>query len=183
GIIQATLKVIAERGAIGTSMRDFAEEAGVTEAAIYRHFASRDDLLGHVFRHCADLLYEYLDHRRQAVTEDGQVGELAVAFFDFSRDHPQEYAFIAAVHQQQLCLRDPGAERLPKDLFVEAIQGLQDRRGGSLVPASLVAGGVIGMVMGVTLFYRSGRTLAAEEDCREYIRRTATCLAAAACLE
>lgn len=183
GIIRATLQVIADHGAVGASMRDFAEAAGVTEAAIYRHFASRDDLLGHVFRHCADLLYDYLDRRRQTVALEERIGEMAVAFFDFSRDYPQEYAFIAAVHQQQLCLRDPCTDRLPKDLFVEVIEELQRCKKGKPIPASLVAGGVIGLVMGVTLFYRTGRTSAAEEDCREYIRRTATCLAAAACLE
>lgn len=164
-------------------MRDFAAEAGVTEAAIYRHFASRDDLLSHVFRCCAALLYEYLDRRRKAVPLEDQIGELAVALFDFSRDHPHEYAFIVAVHHQQLCLSDPGAERLPKDLFVKVLEKLQGRKRRKAVPASLVAGALIGLVMGVTLFYRSGRTRAAEDDCRAYIRRTATCLAAAACLE
>jgi AcrR family transcriptional regulator len=181
GIIQATMRVIADQGAVGASMRDFAADAGVTEAAIYRHFTSRDDLLSHVFRRCAAVLYDYLDRRRQAVPTESRVGELAVAFFDFARDHPREYAFIAAVHQQQLCVLDTRAQRLPKDLFVEAVEELQRSRGGGVVPATLVAGAIIGLVMGVILFRKSGQARVAVGDCREYLRRTATCLAAAAC--
>ena len=43
-IVRAATSLFAERGIDGTSMRDIAEAAGVREAAIYRHFAGKDDL-------------------------------------------------------------------------------------------------------------------------------------------
>jgi AcrR family transcriptional regulator len=182
GIIEAAITVVADHGAVGASLRDFAAQAGVTEAAIYRHFLSRDDLLSQVFRHCASVLHSYLEARAAASPGD-EVAELAAAFFDFSADHPREYAFIVAVHQQQLRNIEPGDGPLPKDLFVEAIEARQRAAGGARLPASLVAAAIIGAVMGVTLFREIGQTHAGPDDCRRYLRQAAAHLAAAACGE
>ena len=48
-IVQAALSLFAERGCNGTSMRDIARAAGVQEAAIYRHFASKEALAREIF--------------------------------------------------------------------------------------------------------------------------------------
>jgi len=44
-IIQATLLLIAAHGLAGTSMSRIADEVGISNAALYRHFASRDDIV------------------------------------------------------------------------------------------------------------------------------------------
>lgn len=44
-IIEATLRLIAEHGLAGASMSRIAEEVGISNAALYRHFASRDDIV------------------------------------------------------------------------------------------------------------------------------------------
>jgi AcrR family transcriptional regulator len=43
-ILESALKVFAERGLKGTTTKDIAREAGVSEALLYRHFPSKDDL-------------------------------------------------------------------------------------------------------------------------------------------
>ncbi|MDO8431218.1 MAG: TetR/AcrR family transcriptional regulator [Candidatus Binatus sp.] len=48
-IVRAATSLFAERGIDGTSMRAIAEAAGVREAAIYRHFAGKDDLAREIF--------------------------------------------------------------------------------------------------------------------------------------
>lgn len=48
-IVRAATSLFAERGIEGTSMRDIAGAAGVREAAIYRHFAGKDDLAREIF--------------------------------------------------------------------------------------------------------------------------------------
>jgi AcrR family transcriptional regulator len=48
-IVRAATSLFAERGIDGTSMRDIAEAAGVREAAIYRHFAGKDELCREIF--------------------------------------------------------------------------------------------------------------------------------------
>src|SRR5258708_36042930 len=49
GTVGAATSLFAERGIDGTSMRDIAEAAGVREAAIYRHFAGKDELAREIF--------------------------------------------------------------------------------------------------------------------------------------
>jgi AcrR family transcriptional regulator len=48
-IVRAATLLFAKSGIHGTSMRDIAEAAGVREAAIYRHFAGKDDLAREIF--------------------------------------------------------------------------------------------------------------------------------------
>jgi AcrR family transcriptional regulator len=48
-IVRAATSLFAERGIDGTSMREIAEAAGVREAAIYRHFAGKDELAREIF--------------------------------------------------------------------------------------------------------------------------------------
>jgi AcrR family transcriptional regulator len=48
-IVRAATSLFAKRGIDGTSMRDIADRAGVREAAIYRHFAGKDDLAREIF--------------------------------------------------------------------------------------------------------------------------------------
>jgi AcrR family transcriptional regulator len=47
--VQVATSLFATRGIEGVSMRDIAEGAGVREAAIYRHFASKDELAREIF--------------------------------------------------------------------------------------------------------------------------------------
>ena len=44
-IVEATLLLVAEHGLAGASMSRIAEEVGISNAALYRHFASREDIL------------------------------------------------------------------------------------------------------------------------------------------
>jgi AcrR family transcriptional regulator len=48
-IVRVATSLFAAKGIDGTSMRDIADGAGVREAAIYRHFASKDDLAREIF--------------------------------------------------------------------------------------------------------------------------------------
>jgi AcrR family transcriptional regulator len=108
-IVRSATLLFAERGIDGTSMRDIAEAAGVREAAIYRHFASKDDLARNIFLswygwYCAELqriasgpggtldkLREIVGHEFSAVTDHS---EAFVYFCDnearFARSLPPE---------------------------------------------------------------------------------------------
>jgi AcrR family transcriptional regulator len=48
-IVRVATSLFAEKGIDGTSMRDIADGAGVREAAIYRHFASKNELARKIF--------------------------------------------------------------------------------------------------------------------------------------
>jgi len=55
-ILDAALAVFAEKGYAGGTMRDIATRVGVTEPALYRHFASKQDLFGTLMTIAADRL-------------------------------------------------------------------------------------------------------------------------------
>jgi AcrR family transcriptional regulator len=163
-------------------MRNIAAEAGVSEPAIYRHFASRADLMGSIFLQCAGTLYDVLAEAGVGASSPlAQLRLMAGVFFGFAFSHPDEYAFILAVHQQQLRHLEGSETRLPKDLFVEAVRRLQRRNGGAAAPPSLVAGAMVGVVLGAVLFATTGQTKASRKTCREYVTTAVADLARSSC--
>ena len=50
-IVAATVRLVAQKGVNGTSIRQIAKLAGVTEGAIYRHFTSKEDLCQQAYCH------------------------------------------------------------------------------------------------------------------------------------
>jgi AcrR family transcriptional regulator len=51
-ILRAALKLFSSRGLVATSIRDIAEESGYTNPALYKHFASKEELALHLFDAC-----------------------------------------------------------------------------------------------------------------------------------
>lgn len=49
-LVDACLALIAEKGPNGFTLSEAAREAGVTPAAVYRHFEGRDDLIAEAAR-------------------------------------------------------------------------------------------------------------------------------------
>ena len=48
-ILDASLRLFSQKGFARTSVRDIAQAAGITDAAIYYHFASKRDLFEALF--------------------------------------------------------------------------------------------------------------------------------------
>ncbi len=70
-VVAASLALIAEQGMEGLTLRNLARRLGVSEPAIYRHFASKSDIVLRVLDH---LEVESLELHRLAV-EQGASGE------------------------------------------------------------------------------------------------------------
>ena len=47
-LVESAIKLIEARGPTGFSLSEAAKQAGVTPAAVYRHFEGRDDLIAEV---------------------------------------------------------------------------------------------------------------------------------------
>jgi AcrR family transcriptional regulator len=91
-------KQLAEVGAPALSLRAIANDMGVTSSALYRYFASRDDLLRALV---VDGFSSLADALEAAEAElDGDVGSneswlhLASAQRRWALDHPTEYALV-----------------------------------------------------------------------------------------
>jgi AcrR family transcriptional regulator len=58
-ILEAAAEVFAEHGYAGASMRDIAERLGITKAALYYHFASKEDLLDGLVQPIVEALADF----------------------------------------------------------------------------------------------------------------------------
>lgn len=56
-IFDAAIDLFAERGYDGVSIRDIARAVGLTEGAVYRHYASKEEILNSIFAYVEKRLY------------------------------------------------------------------------------------------------------------------------------
>lgn len=92
-LVDACLSLIEEKGPTGFTLSEAAREAGVTPAAVYRHFEGRDDLIAEA----ALQGYEIFGELMEFAYDKGQPSALAAfeavgrAYLAFARRHPGHY--------------------------------------------------------------------------------------------
>ena len=69
-MMRAAVTVMGEDGYEGASMRDIAARAGVSVAALYYHFPSKQDLLREFLDEAYDVILTRLDRRLAAAGPD-----------------------------------------------------------------------------------------------------------------
>lgn len=92
-LVEAALGLISEKGPQGFTLSEAAKTAGVTPAAVYRHFAGREDLLAEVAQQgyaiFGDLMtFAYDDGKPSALKAFEATGR---AYLAFARRHPGHY--------------------------------------------------------------------------------------------
>ena len=92
-LVEACLRLVAEKGPQGFTLSEAAREAGVTPAAVYRHFEGRDDLIAEAARQGYAMFADLLEH----AWAKGQPSALASfestgrAYLAFARKFPGHY--------------------------------------------------------------------------------------------
>jgi AcrR family transcriptional regulator len=95
-IVRAALALFSERGLAATSIRDIAEKSGYTNPALYKHFASKDELAQDLFDRCHQHVWSRCaarlsgDHPFDAKLE-AYIGE----WFAIIDEHPEVFAFLS----------------------------------------------------------------------------------------
>lgn len=92
-LVEAALALIAEKGPTGFTLSEAAKVAGVTPAAVYRHFQGREDLIAEAARQgyeiFADLMeYAFDEGRPTALAAFSATGR---AYLAFARQNPGHY--------------------------------------------------------------------------------------------
>ena len=92
-LVGAALELIEEKGPLAFTIAEAAKRAGVSAAAPYRHFGSRDELLAETalqgFELFADLLeFAYNGGKPSPMTAFERTGQ---AYLTFARRHPGHY--------------------------------------------------------------------------------------------
>jgi AcrR family transcriptional regulator len=92
-LVDGALRLIEAHGPMGFSLSEAAKAADVTPAAVYRHFAGRDELLAEVARQGYDIFAALMDY----ADNDGRPTALAAfeatgrAYLAFARKYPGHY--------------------------------------------------------------------------------------------
>lgn len=92
-LIEAALVLIEAKGPTGFSLSEAAKHAGVTPAAVYRHFAGREDLIAATALQGYGIFFDVMQHASQ----DGRLSDLAAfeacgrAYLDFAQKYPGHY--------------------------------------------------------------------------------------------
>ncbi|MDR9482471.1 MAG: TetR/AcrR family transcriptional regulator [Salibaculum sp.] len=92
-LVDGALRLIEEKGPTGFTLSEAAREAGVTPAAVYRHFDGRDDLIAEAARQGYVIFADLMEH----AYDKGQPSALASfeatgrAYLAFARRFPGHY--------------------------------------------------------------------------------------------
>lgn len=101
-LVEAALSLIEEKGPTGFTLSEAAKRAGVTPAAVYRHFEGREDLIAEAARQGYEIFADLLEY----AWEKGDVSDLARfesvgrAYLAFARRYPGHYVamFESGIH-------------------------------------------------------------------------------------
>ncbi|MBL9013893.1 MAG: TetR/AcrR family transcriptional regulator [Myxococcales bacterium] len=121
-LIKAALVEIAAEGPEQFSLRGVARRAGVSAPAVYRHFASKDDLLAAVAGECAERMGHAIGDAIAAAPPDDPLEQFratGIAIVQFAVAHP---AHFRAMNVPGMYDRLPPEQRAAQDEFVRQQQ-------------------------------------------------------------
>lgn len=101
-IHQAALELFVRHGVTETSVRDLAAAAGIAEGTLYRHYASKDDLVADLFVRNYTAFAERLCRLREIAGFRARVEAVVAEIFRFHDDDPTLFRFLLLVQHQAL---------------------------------------------------------------------------------
>jgi len=159
-LVEAALALITEQGPTGFTLSEAAKAADVTPAAVYRHFAGRDDLIAEVARQGYDIFAALMEF----AYSNGQPTALAAfeatgrAYLAFARKYPGHYMamFESGLNLQahpDLAL----VAQKARDVVEKAAEKLsQQLPPAKRPPATMVSAHIWAMSHGVVELYMRG---------------------------
>ncbi len=173
-LLAAALTLFAERGFHGTAVPDIARGAGVASGTVYRHFASKDELVNHLYRSCKTALIDrLLAGIRPSDAPRIQFRCLWTALAEHAQDAPFSFDFLELHHHASYLDAESRALELRSLLrLIDVLRSAHER--GMPQPLAvettlaLVWGAFVGLVKASRLGYLTldaATVTAAEEAC------------------
>jgi len=159
-IVRAATSLFAKRGVDATSMREIADAAGVREAAIYRYFASKEELSREIF---VSWYGWYSRQLREIVRSPGGTRDkvYGAARLELSAAMEHTEAFIYFCENEARFLRSlPASVPRVRDVFIELVKQGQARdkvKAGDVgVLADMLSGALCGVALSMVWRRRRG---------------------------
>lgn len=144
----AALKLFVERGVAATGIREIARQAEVSEAALYRHWTNKDDLVASLFReHLAEvvrLLAEALGGEEPPPVRMRRAAHAAYRLYD---EQPYVFRFVLLV-QHELAPHLPADAPTPHAVIEDFARKVV-AAGWSRTDPVILAGAMIGIFLEV----------------------------------
>jgi AcrR family transcriptional regulator len=154
---EAALRLFVEHGIDGTGIREIARSAGVSEAALYRHWKSKDDLIRHLYGGHLTEVCRRLDEAiaGQADIVDKLRAAVACAYSLYDEE-PLVFRFVMLSAVDLRTALGLGAPRTPIDVVTELCSWAVQQRQAQGDPGQLAAA-LMGVFLQTALFVLYGR--------------------------
>jgi AcrR family transcriptional regulator len=157
-ILHESLALFAEKGIDGTSVRDIAQAVGVAEAALYRHFRSKDEIARDLFL----VNYAALAGEVQAIGHGGErfpvrLRALVALFARLFDENPSLFAFLLINQHRHLAEVDAAPERNPVAAVGAELAQAMERGEIPRQDPDLAAAMALGLVVQPAVFHLYGR--------------------------
>jgi len=159
-LVDAALDLIESRGPQAFTLSEAAKAAGVTPAAVYRHFAGKDELMAECARQGYEIFADVMDH----AFDEGRPSTLAAfeatgrAYLAFARKFPGHY--IAMFESGVSTNASPGLARAAdraRAVFAKSAEALcQHIPAGRRPPPAMFSAHVWAMSHGIVELYARG---------------------------
>ncbi len=173
-LLDAALTLFAERGFHGTSIPDLAAAAGVAAGSIYRHVASKEQLVNEVYRGAKALLAAALLRAVPATAPlREQFHQLWWALIDFARSEPRAFAFLELHHHGDYL--DAESRAVELRVLAPIAQVVERGRGSGVLkplPAAALIVTVWGAFVGMVRAARAGY-FTLDDDMGHHVELTA----------
>ena len=94
-IMETALELFAEKGYLGTSMNDIAKQLGFTKAALYKHYASKREILERIVERMNEMDAE---RAKQYEMPEGNLAEIVAAYQKTPVEKVRAYSKVQFLH-------------------------------------------------------------------------------------
>ena len=94
-ILEEALKLFAQSGYVGTSMNDIASKLGVTKAALYKHYRSKQEILDSIIEKMNELDMERV---KQYEMPEGEMSKVIAEYKETAFDKIKEFTKVQFLH-------------------------------------------------------------------------------------
>lgn len=171
---QAALLLFAEKGFVGTGIRDIASKAGVTTASLYHYMGTKEDLLIQIIREGMQVLIaDGVEGLRGA--DDGPAEQLAALVRAHVRYHARNPQLAQVIDTQFSALSGQRREEALSlrdqydKMWADVLQRGTDSGEFHISDEALARFALLAMCNGVVSWYSPRGRLSAEEIARQFV--------------